>query len=606
MEELLASLGGAVDRAAGACLLPLAFWILISGLDDVFLDCACLAAWLARRAPFRRKPAATETEAALAARQKRAAIFVPCWKEDAVIAHMVENNLSRVAYENYDFFIGVYPNDQPTLDVVRALAYRHPRVHMAVCPHDGPTSKADCLNWTYQRMMERETSQGCRYEIVITHDAEDVIHPRALHWINYYIDSHDMVQVPVLPLRTPWFDFIHGIYCDEFSEFQTKDMPGRQILRGFIPSNGVGTGFSRWGLEKLAEDRGRIFQPECLTEDYENGIRLHLLGCQQMFMPIRLEDGEPVATREYFPRKLGAAIRQRTRWVTGIALQTWERHGWRGGPGTVYWLWRDRKGLIGNPVSLLATLLFAYGACTWAASGVMHRPWGLGAAVANHGMLSLVTLTSLLQAVHLAVRMSCTARIYGWGFAAWAPVRTLMANYVNFRATVGAVWRYSAAKIGHKPLVWLKTDHTYPVAPASARAFTLAEILVSGGALGAADLESASAVKPAEMPLHDFLIARGLLDEDKVYDALSVLFKVPLTKVDPLRVARRVARALPLHLVESCRLLPFRVSGGHLFVASPEPPEEAILSKLARFTRLPVRYHLVTPSNFERLRQELL
>jgi adsorption protein B len=41
-----------------------------------------------------------------------------------------------------------------------------------------------------------------------------------------------------------------------------------------------------------------------------------------------------MATREFFPQSIKTAIRQRTRWVTGIALQTWDRHGWRGSTDT--------------------------------------------------------------------------------------------------------------------------------------------------------------------------------------------------------------------------------------------------------------------------------
>src|SRR5215472_16158436 len=90
--------------------------------------------------------------------------------------------------------------------------------------------------------------------------------------------------------------------------FQTKDIPERQFLGGFIPSNGVGTGFSRTALERVAAAYDdRIFEPECLTEDYENGYRIHKLGGRQIFLPIHRLAGGPVATREYFPRTFRAA-----------------------------------------------------------------------------------------------------------------------------------------------------------------------------------------------------------------------------------------------------------------------------------------------------------
>ena len=52
----------------------------------------------------------------------------------------------------------------------------------------------------------------------MTHDAEDIIHPDSLRWVNYFVENYDMVQVPVLALPTP----MRGAYCDEFAEFQMR------------------------------------------------------------------------------------------------------------------------------------------------------------------------------------------------------------------------------------------------------------------------------------------------------------------------------------------------------------------------------------------------
>src|SRR5690606_31234402 len=120
------------------------------------------------------------------------------------------------------FFLGAYPNDGATVEVVEELSRAIPNVHTALCPHDGPTSKADCLNWIYQRILAYEQTHNLRFEILLTHDAEDVIHPDSLHWINYYSESYEMVQVPVLPLQTPLWHLTHGVYCDEFAEYQTR------------------------------------------------------------------------------------------------------------------------------------------------------------------------------------------------------------------------------------------------------------------------------------------------------------------------------------------------------------------------------------------------
>jgi bacteriophage N4 adsorption protein B len=342
------------------CLVPLAVWILLSGLDDLFID---LVYFLKRRKRFPWPSEKTLTEAS----QRRIAIFLPLWHEHEVIGQMLRHNLSAIRYGNYDFFVGIYPNDLLTRQAVERVMSEDARVHVAVCPHDGPTSKGDCLNWIYKGMATYETRCGIDFEILVTHDAEDLIHPEALHLINWFMRDHKMVQIPVVPLSTRIQEWTHGLYCDEFAEYQFKDIPVRQQLGGFLPSNGVGTGFDRSALEHLRRCHGgRIFDPDCLTEDYENGFRMHAAGYRQIFVPIHLAAEGPVATREYFPRKWRAAIRQRSRWVAGISLQGWQHHGWRGPVGRKYWFWRDRKGLIGNLLSPPANLLFLF----WAASAV--------------------------------------------------------------------------------------------------------------------------------------------------------------------------------------------------------------------------------------------
>lgn len=417
------------DAWVAACLLPAALAVLISGLDDLALNAICLWAWA--RGKSRPKPSESGIE-------KHIAVFVPLWHEYEVIAGMVEHNVAAIDYDNYHFFIGAYPNDDPTLSAVRELETRFPNVHLAICPHDGPTSKADCLNWVFQRMLLYEEHHEIRFEIVVTHDAEDLIHPEAFSQINAYTDEFDMVQIPVLPLPTPLRDWVHGMYCDEFAEWQIKDMPARQHMGSFVPSNGVGTGFTREALEKLASaEHNLVFEPACLTEDYENGLRLHKLGSRQLFLPIaRGRQSSFVATREFFPRRARSAIRQRTRWIMGIALQSWERHGWRGSLPQVYWFWRDRKGLLGNPLSLLTNFLFAYGLLTWIFSRLTGVPWSLAKWTFHPALLAA---TLLIQIIQTSVRMGCVTRLYGPLFALGVPLRTVCSNWINSVATGQAV-----------------------------------------------------------------------------------------------------------------------------------------------------------------------
>jgi len=585
------------DAWVAVCLVPSALAVLISGLDDMALNLICLWAWA--RGKSKPKPSKT-------AEEKHLAIFVPLWHEYQVIAGMVEHNVAAIDYENYHFFIGAYPNDDPTLSAVRELEERFPNVHLAVCPHDGPTSKADCLNWVYQRMLLYEEHHQLRFEIVVTHDAEDLIHPEAFSQINAYVDEFDMVQIPVLPLATPLGDWIHGMYCDEFSEWQIKDMPARQHMGSFVPSNGVGTGFTREALDKLANaEHNLIFEPACLTEDYENGLRLHKLGSRQLFLPIdRGRQASFVATREFFPRTARSAIRQRTRWIMGIALQSWERHGWRGSFAQVYWFWRDRKGLLGNPLSLLTNFLFAYGVLTWMFARITGLPWGLAKWTLHPALLEA---TLLIQIIQTGVRMGCVTRLYGPLFALGVPIRTVCSNWINTIATAQAVWRYSRSRLYNEPLVWLKTEHNYPSRSAlMEHKRKLGEILVGSSYVSEDDLSQALTRQPAGVRLGQYLMQLGKISEDDLYEALSLQQSLPVGRLEPEEVNRKVARALPRHVVRDWRVLPYRISSGSIFLASPEIPTDELNRVLRGFTRLSVRFQLVTPGNFEELTSALL
>ena len=423
--------------------------------------------------------------------------------------------------------------------------------------------------------------------MVVVHDAEDLIHPEELRWINHYSSRYGMVQIPVLPLKTPPHRFTHGVYCDEFAEFQTKDMPARGLLGAFIPSNGVGTGYRREALELLAgANENRIFNSASLTEDYENGIRLHSLGCPQLFVPIHLLGGQPVATRELFPQRFRHALKQRTRWVMGNALQAWERHGWGGGVRQAYWLWRDRKGLLGNPASALANLILAYGAMTWAWSQASGTAWGMGTIAGVAWMRVVFSATLVLQVHRAAVRCACTARIYGWGFAALSPVRTIWANWINFFATFEAVRRYASARLRGRPLVWLKTEHMYP-SQAALRVHKrpLGEILVRAGFISEAQLASALDSKPPETPFGEHLVRSGLLRETQLYQALGMQQNVPFEKLDSGRIPLSIARALPGAFSRKWRVLPFRIAEGRMYVAGPEFPDDEMRRQLRMFTR---------------------
>jgi adsorption protein B len=586
-----------VDDAVVAMLAPLAAAILIGGLDDLVIDLAWLWRWLVgklRPAASLFPPGPRQLEAAP---KGSIAIFVPLWHEDGVIGQMLEHNLASIRYPDYHIFAGCYPNDPATQQAVRQVAERFPNVHLAVCPHDGPTSKADCLNWIYQHMLLEEEQRGRRFDVVVTHDAEDLIHPEELRWVNYYAARYDFVQTPVLALRTPAWELTHGVYIDEFAEYHTRDMPVRAAMGAFVPGCGVGTGYRRDALERLATACGnRVFDPEALTEDYDNGLRMKQLGCSQAFVPIAPHGvADFVATREYFPRTFRAALRQRARWVMGNALQSWQKFGWRGRARDVYWLWRDRKGLLANPLSLMANVVFVYGLGT----GVWHR--------APEAALELAAATFALLGLRTGVRMACVARIYGFKLALGVPLRAVYANVLNAAATFEAVRRYSWARWRRQPLRWLKTAHVYPDrSMLLGHKRPLGEILAIRGYIDQTTLDRMLARWAGGMRLGEQLVAEGHLTAGQLYEALGFQQGLPVARIEAAEVRREVARALPLRLIERWRVLPFRVASGALWVASPEVPGWEMTAALQAHTRLKLRFHLLPSAEFDTLAAALL
>jgi adsorption protein B len=597
-----------LDRLAAGVLAPLAMWVLASGLDDFFLDYCSL--WFAIGV-WRRKtpvcgPEGVPTAAPLP--EKKIALLIPAWREDAVIEQMLERNLAAIRYSNYEVFVGVYPNDLATTGRVMAAERKSGRVRHVVCPQDGPTSKADCLNWIYRGVLAYEESAGTQFDIVLHHDAEDLIHPESLGWINRYTESYDMVQVPVLPLETPWWELTHGTYLDEFAESHLKELHTRQKLGGFLPSCGAGTAYRRRALDRLAWNHGdQLFEPSSLTEDYQIGLELYRLGCSQILLDAKkLGDAEaPGATREYFPRRVWNAVRQRGRWVAGIALQSWQEIGWNAGPGQLYWLWRDRKGLLGNPLTILANLVFLCGLEGWIRARATHGAWALGEMLARQPWLVwLLLFNTGLILVRLASRAACVGSVYGWKHAAISPVRSLWGNVINCAACVRAAGLFVQARMRRERLRWAKTEHSYP-RPVVAQRRRLGEALVELRMLPAAQVEETlRSLQPGER-LGERLVRQGALSEFALYTALGIQQGIPFEPLEPhsmdCQAMEEAMERLSWQAAREMQVIPVRVTRDKLWVAGPELPTGEIEQRLARTTRLEPQFQLVTPTNYREL-----
>ncbi len=57
---------------------------------------------------------------------------------------------AALRYASHTSSSGTYPNDLATQREVERARESHANVERIVCPKDGPTNKADCLNWIIQ------------------------------------------------------------------------------------------------------------------------------------------------------------------------------------------------------------------------------------------------------------------------------------------------------------------------------------------------------------------------------------------------------------------------------------------------------------------------
>jgi adsorption protein B len=446
---------GGVDFIMREAALFAAMGFLILGLSDLAIDLVWIG--LRLRTPARRAPARADLPAL--ARPGPIAVFVPAWDEAAVIAQMLRTALAAWGAGDWRLYVGAYPNDPATAAAAASVA--DSRVRMVIGRKPGPTTKADCLNLLWRALLADEADQGRRTKAIVLHDAEDVVHPDELRLFDGLIERFDLVQLPVVPLIDPHSRWLGGHYADEFAESHGKELVVRGALGAGLPSAGVGCAFSRRALERLAAARGGLpFDADSLTEDYELGLRIADAGGRSLFLRIAGADGRLVATREYFPGTLRAAVAQKARWTAGVALAGWDRLGWRGGLVERWMRLRDRQ----SPLAALLLVAGYLALLLWLALKVREGATGIAPAPLPETLSVLVAVNAVLLAWRLTMRAGFTAAQYGWREGLRSVPRAAIGNAVAMLAAAAALGRYRALRRGGCPR-WGKTAHVFPAVP---------------------------------------------------------------------------------------------------------------------------------------------
>jgi cellulose synthase/poly-beta-1,6-N-acetylglucosamine synthase-like glycosyltransferase len=449
------------------CLLFFGALILLASIDDLIIDFLVL-----RKLKEPRIPDFQYTDESDPKAKSEVAIFVANWHEEAVLAAMVEGNLRNLEDERLRIVLGVYPNDKATLEIAKRLAKTHPkRVQVVVNRRDGPTSKGQMLNEMFNACF---ADRAAAPDLVVVHDSEDIIASGSFDVYRHLASDYAMIQIPVFSLDSRDRSLVAATYMEEFAERHTREMILRASLGAFIPSAGVGTCLRRDVIEHFLNLRGHVFDANSVTEDYVLGAEADAAGFRTTFAAFRdpkLPDRPVIATVEYFPKELRASIRQKTRWVYGIAFESAARLGWNAHGWNLFFLYRDRKGAIANLLPVLSLLLLF--------AGWLLRPDFTSVSPGIFALLSLVLLANTGNIfIRILFKSLAFRDVYGTFDIIGLLVRWPVAFFVNAIAVCRA-WRmfFVESRFASKGVAWAKTSHEVPVA---------FDFMLSGGGLRAA------------------------------------------------------------------------------------------------------------------------
>ena len=443
------------DVASELALFAAAGFLLFA-LDDLLVDLIYFSRRLWRATTvYSRYPRAFARSIMMLWKPRFIAVFIPAWDESAVIAAMLKSTLQRFEHRDYRIFVGYYRNDPATAAAIASVA--DDRIEAVEVPADGPTTKADCLNHLYDALRAYEAATKRTPVAVVLHDAEDVVHPLELTVFDQLIDRAAVIQLPVVPLVDPDSSWISGHYCDEFAESHGKELVVREAVGASIPLAGVGCAIERGTLARLAAaEGGHPFIAASMTEDYEMGLRVGALGLKTMFVRIPVVPGNRsvVSSRGHFPASLDAAIRQKARWIGGIAFAGWDRLGWRGGLGERWMRMRDRRG----PLAGLLLLAGYSAAFLWVQISIAQSLGAPMELVLSPALATLLTINAALLGWRILMRFGFVTATYGLKQGLLSVPRLVVGNVI----AILAVWRALAIHSRGGPRRWDKTRHIFP------------------------------------------------------------------------------------------------------------------------------------------------
>jgi bacteriophage N4 adsorption protein B len=583
---------------------------IIFNLDDILYD---VYSYIKRRSKLKKRIKIKDLDSIS---PKLIGVFVPAWKEENVISDMLENNLSMINYSKsfYHIFVGVYPNDMATQSAICPLLSKYKNLHMVVNNKNGPTNKANNINNMYANLKAYEENIGIRFDIVIIHDSEDIIHPTSLKLINFLIQTqkYSAVQLPVFPLQPyPTLkNFIKyltsGTYADEFAENHFRTMVSRENAGFIVPSAGTGFAISRSALDKIENSRDDhlIFNQNSLTEDYElslymqrMGIDVHyfLEGVERVLLNGKIVK-EYIATREFFPNTLHEAVKQKARWIYGIAFQSTKYIKLKDyNRSQNYSIIHDWKAKYANLIIAPCYFIIFYVIASYLISLPILIPYkSIG------WYLSLILTIMALE--RQIMRAMALKNVYGWRSAILSnflppilPIRFTWGNIINLLATVRA-WRIHIFGSPKSKSGWAKTDHSYlPKSILENYRRKLGDLIIEKKLIDPYKLQSIlNLMSNDSKKLGEILIENGIISEDQLLSVLGELWGTGYLENIENLINPIFSNIFPEEIAFKFNVVPLLIWKDKILLASSKMLEEDIQDEIRQKIGLQPIVTLVT------------
>jgi cellulose synthase/poly-beta-1,6-N-acetylglucosamine synthase-like glycosyltransferase len=233
-------------------------------------------------------------------------VIVALYREARVAAPLVEA-LQRIDYppEKLDIKLVCEPDDAATIAALKALAL-DPHFEILTAPTAGPRTKPKAL---------AAALPFARGDYLVIYDAEDVPEPDQLRaaLAAYRRGPRNLACVQArLAIDNVGDNWLTRQFAAEYAGLFDVFLPALADLRLPLPLGGTSNHFRADVLRKVGG-----WDPHNVTEDADLGMRLARFGY--------LSGVIDSTTYEEAPARLGAWLRQRTRWFKGW-LQTWLVH----------------------------------------------------------------------------------------------------------------------------------------------------------------------------------------------------------------------------------------------------------------------------------------